>query len=140
MPDKTDNRPSDTKSVVLNRTTDKPILDHLASLPRGYSESEFWRAAAYFYLDFMAWIAAQPDAPAPDQAFVYYRAWLEARPAGPVAIDPASIAAAVLPGVRDIIEAALAGASLPPSPAGRGVGGEVELELADLFAGELVLE
>lgn len=134
---KSDDRPSDTKSVVLNRITDKPILDHLAALPRGCSESEFWRAAVRFYLDFMGWLVTQTDAPDRDQAFVHYRAWLETRSTGAAAIDPDAVAAAVLPGVRDIIEAALAGYRPLPQ------GGEVDsfdLELADLFAGELVLE
>lgn len=142
---KSDARPSDTKSVVLHKENDARLLAHLKTLKR---ESAFWRTAAYFYLDFMAWLAAQPDAPDPGQPFAVYLAWLDTRAlASPV--DPESIAAAVLPGVRAIIEAALAGCSLAPSPAvGRPEGGQSEgwgggqtgLELADLFSTTLVLE
>lgn len=147
---KSDARPSDTKSVVLHRENDRRLLDHLATAKR---ESAFWRAAGYFYLDFMAWLeqvrATQPDAPAPGQEFIHYRAWLESRlssppsggQGGPVAaIDPESISAAILPGVRAVVEAALAthlaGLSLSPSLSV----GEVGAELVDLFSAELVLE
>lgn len=142
---KSDNRPSDTKSVVLHRERDRRLLEHLR-LTKG--ESGFWRAAGNFYLDFMTWLATQPDAPAPDQAFVYYQRWLEARPSvslsssAPAPVDPESVAAAILPAMRAVIEAALetyragAGASAAMD-ALKAV--EVE-ELADLFSSELVLE
>lgn len=142
---KTDARPSDTKSVVLNKSGDRRLLDHLQTVK---SESAFWRHSAYFYLDFMEWLATQPDPPEPDQDFIHYRLWLERRPppeAGGVGggLDPDTIATAILPGVRTVVEAALstalAGLSLPPSPAG-GEGGEEVEELADLFSSELVLE
>lgn len=140
-----DTRPSDTKSVVLHRENDQRLLDHVNQIK---GESRFWRAAGYFYLDFSEWLATQPDAPEPGRPFVYYRAWLESRspapllPCPPAAIDPESIAAVVLPGMRAVVEAALstalAGLSLPPLPLGEGRG--EGFELADLFSSELVLE
>lgn len=136
MPEfKSNDRPSDTKSVVLNRERDARLLAHVNTTK---GESAFWRAAGNFYLDFMAWLAAQPDAPEPGQTFLYYQKFLELRsPASLAPIDPESIAAAVLPGVRDIIEAALAGYRPLPQEEGED---SFDLELADLFAGELVLE
>jgi len=142
-------RASATKSVVLHKQTDARLLERLRSTK---TESDFWRAAAYFYLDFMAWLAALPPsaaAPPPNQPFIYYRAWLEQlSPPSPSrsegggdGLDPESIAAAILPGVRSVVEAALSTAlaniSLPP------INGEPEgglADLADLFAAELVLD
>ncbi|GIK36599.1 MAG: hypothetical protein BroJett011_04320 [Chloroflexota bacterium] len=138
---KSDARPSDTKSVVLHKENDARLLAHLATIKR---ESEFWRRAGYFYLDFMAWLSTQPEAPDPNRPFVYYQRWLESHPTpdpqSPPPIDPASLSASLLPGVRDVVEAALstalAGASFLLSPPGAGGEGE----LADLFSAELVLE
>lgn len=153
---KSDARPSDTKSVVLHRENDRRLLDHLARVKR---ESAFWRAAGYFYLDFMAWLATQgADAPPPGQEFIHYQHWLErdvktqdfasipyassssGGQGGPAAIDPESISAAILPGVRAVVEAALsthlAGLALTagaPDPV-------QELELVEMFSAELVLE
>jgi hypothetical protein len=141
---KSDDRPSDTKSVVLNKEADARLLEHLKQL-KGQTESQFWRATGYFYLDFMAWRSTQPGAPEPGQAFVYYQTWLEQRQAQPAnvqaTVDAESIAAAILPGVRDVFEAALstalAGASV--ARAGAPPASQV-MELADLFSTELVLE
>jgi hypothetical protein len=85
---KSDDRPSDTKSVVLNKGADARLLDHLK---RTKGESTWWRKAGYFYLDFMAWLASQEDAPEPDQEFVYYQAYLEQRRTQPVNSQPAAI-------------------------------------------------
>jgi hypothetical protein len=143
---KSDARPSDTKSVVLHKERDARLLTHVNQTK---GESGFWRAAGYFYLDFMAWLATQPDAPEPARPFVYYQRWLEQRlTPSPSQGEgwgeghtPESIAAAILPGVRDVVEAALAtalaGLTLPPA----GEPGEgLTLELADLFSEDLVLQ
>lgn len=145
-PFKSDTRPSDTKSVVLNRERDARLLEHVN---RTKGESQFWRNAAYFYLDFMAWLSTLPpvaDAPAPGQTFAVYRAWLESRPApGPQSlapIDPESIAAAVLPAMREVLEAVLT-TRLAGLTVAAGAPAEADLfalDLADAFSSELVLE
>lgn len=139
---KSDTRPSDTKSVVLNKVDDRRLLDHLETVKR---ESGFWRAAGYFLLDFNAWLATQPDAPEPGLPFACYRAWLEARPPAPLslsssaALDPDAIASAILPAMREVIEAALS-THLAGLKVGGGTPSSVlELELAELFSDELVL-
>lgn len=85
---KSDDRPSDTKSVVLHREHDARLLDHLK---RTKGESTWWRKAGNFYLDFMDWLAAQPDAPEPGQEFVYYQAYLEQRRVQSANLPPATI-------------------------------------------------
>lgn len=140
---KSDDRPSDTKSVSLHKELDARLLVHVEAQK---NESSFWKRAGYFYLDFFTWLATQPDAPEPDRPFVYYRAWLEQRLAQPAnlqaTVDPESLATAILPGMRAVVEAALstalAGLSLPPLLMGEGRG--ESLELAELFSSELVLE
>jgi hypothetical protein len=139
---KSDARPSDTKSVVLHRERDARLLAHVAQTK---GESGFWRAAGYFLLDFNAWLATQPDAPEPGLPFACYRAWLESRltptPQPLAPIDPDSLASAILPAMREVIEAALSTALAGLSvSAGAPAEGVFELELAELFSGELVLE
>jgi hypothetical protein len=137
-----ENRKSDTKSVVLNYERDKRLLDHLAQRK---IESEFWRIAGYFYLDFFEWLALQPEAPPPGRPFVYYRDFLESAPE-PVEghlTNPDEIAAAILPSIRQIIEAALetyAGLALCPPPAAGGLRGVETLDFTQLMSADLILE
>lgn len=144
---KSDARPSDTKSVVLNRERDARLLAHVNQTKR---ESNFWRSAGYFYLDFMAWLSTQPDAPEPGQPFAVYRAWLESRllPSPPgrgvggEGLDPESIAAALLPAMREVLEAVLT-TRLAGLTATAGAPAEADLftlDFADAFSSELVLE
>lgn len=146
-PFKSDTRPSDTKSVVLNRERDARLLDHVN---RTKGESGFWRAAGYFYLDFMAWLESQPDAPVPGQTFAIYRAWLDSRllPSPPgrgvggEGLDPDTIAAALLPAMREVLEAVLA-TRLAGLTVAAGAPAEADLftlDLADAFSSEMVLE
>jgi len=141
---KSDDRPSDTKSVVLHKENDRRLIEYLANL-KGQTESQAWRDALYHYLDSMEWYASHPDAPKPNQPFVYYKNWLEQRLAQPASvqanIDLESIVAAILPGMRDVVEAAVstALAGLNVSSGTASVPVEV-LELADRCSPELVLE
>jgi hypothetical protein len=129
---KSDARPSDTKSVVLHKENDRRLLDHLKTTKR---ESEWWRAAGNFYLDFTEWLAGQEDAPQPNRPFIYYRAWLESRlspsPLMGEGFDPTAVSQ-LLADVRQVVQAALDNARfapLPP-PAG-GMGVEEVAELLD---------
>lgn len=144
---KSDARPSDTKSVVLHKERDADLLAYLRTTKH---ESELWRKALRFYLDFFDWLALQPgpDKPEPHQPFIHYKAWLESRSlpsprgrgVGGEGLDPDSIASAILPAMRDVIDAALATAL-----AGKHVSGGAPvanvLELPEFkFSDELVLE
>lgn len=139
---KSDERPSDTKSVVLHKERDARLLDHVNKTK---GESNFWRQAGYFYLDFMAWLATQPGAPDPGQTFVYYQNWLEqcqAQPSNVQAnVDPETIAAVILPGMREVLEAVLSTALVGVSVSTASALPSAEAqELADSFSTELVLE
>ncbi len=137
---KSDARPSDTKSVVLHKENDKRLLDHLQTIKR---ESEFWRHAGYFYLDFMEWLASQGDAPEPNRPFVYYRAWLEQRLQSPTPgpqppLDLSQVIndslAAHLADVRQVVQSALDNFTIgPPIPPAELL--NESDEVADLLAG-----
>lgn len=137
-------RKSDTKSVVLNYERDKRLLDHLSERK---VESQFWKAAGYFYLDFMEWLATREEAPPPGRPFVYYRQFLESQASGGQAghiANPDEIAAAILPSIRQIIEAALETYAFSPlgnphSSSG-GLGGSETLDFATLMSADLILE
>lgn len=141
---KSDARPSDTKSVVLHKERDADLLAYLRTIKH---ESELWRKALRFYLDFFDWLALQPgpDKPEPHQSFIHYKAWLESRqpanlPTFQPVLDPDAIASAILPGMRDVVDAALATALAGVSLASASGPAAEAAELADLFSAELVLE
>jgi hypothetical protein len=145
---KSDSRTNDTKSVTLNYQRDARLLAHLKNL-KGQTESDFWRRAAYFYLDFFDWLAAQPDPPGPGRPFVYYRDYLESRAQGlalgqPAQLNPDDLAQAILPALlpamRQVVQAALDTALANLTITADKSTPDRSGDLVDLFSPDLVLE